>query len=89
MPDLSAIGNLRGTGRFDEAAVSAIYESSVQNLRSFAEMGGLIAPGSDGGAWAVFHVRGGMDEYAHLADALGKKTEAVLRSGIEALRARF
>jgi len=52
-------------------------------------MGGLIAPGSDGGAWAVSHVRGGMDEYAHLADALGEGTEAVLRSGTEALRARF
>jgi len=88
-PTLSAIGNLRGTGRFDEAAVSAIYESSAQNLRRFAQMGGLIAPGSDGGAWAVSHVRGGMDEYAHLADALGEGTEAVLRSGTEALRARF
>lgn len=88
-PTLSAIGNLRGTGRFEEAAVAAIYESSVRNLRAFAELGGLIAPGSDGGAWAVSHVRGGMDEYAHLADALGAEAEAVLRSGTEALRARF
>ena len=88
-PTLSAIGNLRGRGRFDEKAVASICESSVQNLRRFAQMDGLIAPGSDAGAWAVPHADGGMDEYAHLAHALGENAEAVIRTGISAIRTKF
>ena len=88
-PTLSAIGNLRGTGRFDEGAVSAIYESSVENLRRFAAMGGLIAPGRDAGAWAVPHGSGGMDEYAHLAHALGKGWETAVCAGTDAICAKF
>ena len=88
-PTLSAIGNLRGKGRFDEKAVGAIYESSVQNVRTFAQMDGLIAPGSDAGAWAVPHGAGGMDEYAHLAGAIGELWQAVIRAGTDAVRIKF
>ena len=88
-PTLSAIGNLRGSGRFDENAVSAIYESSIRNLREFVKMDGLIAPGSDAGAWKVSHVRGGVDEYAHLADALGDGWEPIADAGTNAVRTRF
>ena len=88
-PTLSAIGNLRGRGRFDEGAVSAIYESAVQNLRRFAQMGGLIAPGSDAGAWAVPHGSGGVDEYAHLAHALGDGWEVIVKHGTDAVRTKF
>jgi hypothetical protein len=89
VPTLSAIGNLRGSGRFDEKAVAAIYESDLENLRRFAKMDGLIAPGSDAGAWNVAHVRGGADEYAHMAHTLGAHGEQVLRSGIDAIRTKF
>ncbi len=88
-PTLSAIGNLRGTGRFDESAVSAIYKSSVEKLRSFVKMGGLVAPGSDAGAWAVPHGSGGADEYAHLAHALGDGWESILNRGTDAVRTKF
>lgn len=88
-PTLSAIGNLRGTGRFDECAVAAIYESAAQNVRRFAGMGGLIAPGSDAGAWAVPHVAGGTDEYAHMAYVLKNEAPGVLKRGAEAVRRRF
>ena len=88
-PTLSAIGNLRGTGRFDERAVTQICESAVENVRRFARIGGLIAPGSDAGAWAVPHVRGSADEYAHLADALGDMYLPALGRGIDALARRF
>ena len=88
-PTLSAIGNLRGTGRFDEAAVAAIYESSVENLRRFIKMNGLVAPGSDAGAWAVPHASGGADEYAHLAHTLGEGMEKVLHTGISTIRTKF
>ena len=55
VPTLSTIGNLRGKGRFDEGAVRAILDSALENVRAFAAMGGLIAPGTDAGAWAVPH----------------------------------
>ena len=61
----------------------------VENVSAFAAMGGIIAPGSDGGAWAVPHGSGSMDEYAHLAHALGEKAEVVIRTGISAIRTKF
>ena len=88
-PTLSAIGNLLGTGRFDEKAVSAIYESALENLRRFVKMDGLIAPGSDAGAWAVPHMCGGVDEYAHLSSILENGAEENLKKGIDALRRKF
>ena len=88
-PTLSTIGNLRGRGRFDEAAVNAIYEGAVENVRKFTKIDGILAPGSDAGAWAVPHGSGGLDEYAHLAHALGEDAEAVIRTGISAIRTKF
>ena len=61
VPTLSTIGNLRGKGRFDEGAVRKILDSALTNVRAFAGMGGLIAPGTDAGAWAVPH--GSMTEF--------------------------
>lgn len=55
VPTLSTIGNLRGKGRFHEDAVQAILESALENVAAFARMGGLVALGSDAGAWAVPH----------------------------------
>ena len=55
VPTLSTIGNLRGKGRFDETAVEMILESALENVSAFARMGGLVALGSDAGAWAVPH----------------------------------
>ena len=64
VPTLSAIGNLRGKGRFSEKDVEAILESAVYNVSIFAGMGGLVAPGTDAGAWAVPH--GSLTEFALL-----------------------
>ena len=89
VPTLSAIGNLRGTGRFDENAVSRIYDSAAQNLWRFAQIGGLIAPGSDAGAWAVPHGSGSADEYAHLAHILGAQWERACFAGTDTIRAKF
>ena len=67
VPTLSTVGNLRGKGRFDEAAVEAILERALENVAAFAAMGGLVAPGTDAGAWQVFHSTD--DEYRLLAQA--------------------
>ena len=52
VPTVSTIGNLRGKGRFEEAAVQKIFESAMENLSAYK---GLVACGSDAGAWAVEH----------------------------------
>ncbi|MBE6981057.1 MAG: Xaa-Pro dipeptidase [Ruminococcaceae bacterium] len=55
VPTLSTVGNLKGKGRFDDEQTQKILESTTRNLQCFAAMGGLIAPGSDAGAWQVPH----------------------------------
>ena len=52
VPTLSTVANLRGTGRFSETDVMKIYESTRENLGSYK---GMVAPGTDAGAWAVPH----------------------------------
>ena len=87
VPTLSTIGNLRGKGRFQERAVEAILASAQENAASFAAMGGLLAPGTDAGAWAVPH--GSLTEYALLGEALGSSVDALLAKGLAALREKF
>lgn len=87
VPTLSTIGNLRGTGRFREAAVAAILDSAMQNAAEYAALGGLIAPGTDAGAFAVFHA--GLTEYQLLHQALGTGWEQALARGTAALQAKF
>jgi imidazolonepropionase-like amidohydrolase len=86
-PTLSTVGNLRGKGRFDEGAVQAILESAMENVSAFAAMGGILAPGTDAGAWAVPH--GSLTEFELLREAIGENADAVLTRGIQAVMARF
>ena len=86
-PTLSTVGNLRGTGRFNETAVRQILDSSLTNVAAFADMGGIIAPGTDAGAWAVPH--GSLTEFALLRTALGDRTDTMLSRGVEAIKAKF
>ena len=55
VPTLSTIGNLLGKGRYPDAAVEEILESAMENVAAYSAKGGLVAPGSDAGAWAVPH----------------------------------
>lgn len=87
VPTLSTVGNLRGTGRFCETAVTQIYESFAENVYHYAHLGGLLAPGTDAGAWAVPH--GSMTEYSLLESILGEDTDECLAPGISAIKAHF
>lgn len=89
VPTLSTIGNLRGTGRFNETEVCKILETAMENVEKFHRMGGILAPGSDAGAFAVPHGKGGLSEYALLREVLGKETDAALECGITAIRKKF
>jgi imidazolonepropionase-like amidohydrolase len=87
VPTLSTVGNLRGKGRFSESAVRAILESALENVRVFAEMGGMMAPGTDAGAWAVPH--GSLTEYEIFREALGEQADAVLEKGTAEILRKF
>lgn len=87
VPTVSTVGNLRGKGRFEEKAVNAILESALENVYEFAGMGGLVAPGTDAGAWAVPH--GSLTEFQWLREALGSSAEAVMERGAAEIMRRF
>ena len=87
VPTLSTIGNLRGRGRFEETAVERILESAMENVRLFAAMGGLLAPGTDAGAWSVPH--GSLTEYGLLKAALGDAAQEALDRGIRVIQQKF
>ena len=86
-PTLSTIGNLRGKGRFNENAVERILESARENVKAFSDMGGLLAVGTDAGAWAVPH--GSLSEYELLEEILGNEAEEILKPGAMALQEKF
>ena len=87
VPTVSTIGNLQGKGRFDERAVAAILESALENVAEFAAIGGLVACGSDAGAWSVPH--GCETEEGWLTRALGADTAAILQRGNQRIREKF
>ncbi len=85
VPTLSTIGNLRGKGRFQEDAVEKILDSALQNVSIFHQMGGLLAPGTDAGAWAVPH---GSETEIPLLKQAGV-TEQALQKGIQTIIHKF
>ncbi len=87
VPTLSTIGNLRGKGRFSQPDVERILESAMGNVSQFASMGGLLAPGSDAGAWEVPH--GIQTEYTLLQQVLGEKASEILEKGIAVIKEKF
>ena len=52
VPTLSTVANLRGTGRHPETELAKILDFALQAV---ADYSGLIAPGTDAGAFAVPH----------------------------------
>ena len=87
VPTVSTVGNLRGKGRFNEEAVQGILAHTLNNIETYVNLGGILAPGSDAGAWAVPH--GCRTEYEILRSVLGDRTEAVLTAGAEEIVRRF
>ena len=86
-PTISTIGNLRGKGRFSEAAVQGILETARESVVRFAGMGGILAPGTDAGAWAV--PQGTLSEYELLGEVLGSDAPQILARGTEEIKRKF
>ncbi len=85
VPTLSTVGNLRGKGRFSERDVEQILESAMENVGAFAAMGGMVAVGTDAGAWAVPH---GCDTEEALLLQAGVTGEQ-LQKGCKAIMEKF
>lgn len=82
VPTVSTVGNLLGKGRFPDGEVERILESTLQRLSEYT---GLIAAGTDAGAWAVPH--GSNTEAFWLARA--GITEDRLQAGADVIRQKF
>ena len=54
-----------------------------------AALGAYLAPGSDAGAWAVPHGKGGLDEQHWLREALGEDAVETLERGAAEIKRRF
>ncbi len=85
VPTLSTIGNLQGKGRFSEKDVAKILESALENVEKFCKLGGLIAAGTDAGAWAVPH--GSTTEEGYLAQA--GVQEIHIRNALTMIQSKF
>ena len=64
-----------------------ILQSAMENVKTFAGLGGLLAPGTDAGAWMVPH--GSLTEYDLLRRALGEDPEPYLEKGIAVIMEKF
>ena len=85
VPTLSTVGNLKGKGRFPDRETAQILESALLNVEKYRNMGGILAAGTDAGAWAVPH--GCQTEEAYLAQA--GITETDLAKGLAVIQAKF
>lgn len=85
VPTLSTIGNLRGKGRFSEPDVARILDSALTNVAAFSQMGGLLAAGTDAGAWAVPHGSTTEEKYFAMAGV----PQAALDAGLRVIQEKF
>ena len=84
VPTISTVYHLLGKGRYPDDQVRRIWESACENISAFCGLGGLLASGTDAGAWAVAH---GSDEEPLLLQA-GATQESIL-AGTQQIQAIF
>lgn len=82
VPTLATIAHLRGTGRHPEKEVEKIFHRAVESI---SEYKGIIAPGTDAGAWAVPH---GTDTEESLLQSAGITPDRI-SEGINAIIKKF
>ncbi|MBR2309537.1 MAG: amidohydrolase family protein [Oscillospiraceae bacterium] len=85
VPTLSTVGNLRGKGRFNESAVEKILQSALENVAAFSQMDGLIALGTDAGAWEVPHACATEEALLHQAGV----PEKTLLAAAQVIQTKF
>lgn len=88
-PTIVTIGNLIGCGRYPDAVLKPLFDHHAEMIRLCAKLGGIIALGSDNGAYLVPHVQGTMDEYRYLCEIIGENADSLLQAGEMEIRNRF
>ena len=89
VPTLSTIGNLIGSGRYDDGVLRRILHTAQKNVRKVASLGGFVGLGCDAGAFRVDHVEGTFSEEKWLRETLGASADAVLTAAENRVRALF
>jgi len=86
-PTAVTIGNLIGCGRYPDEVLEPLLELHLKNIQACHAQGGIVAAGSDAGAYMVPHGKGTFDEYDLMRRA-GVPEEA-LAAAMEHVRVRF
>lgn len=89
VPTLSTIGNLIGSGRYDDAVLRRILHTAQKNVRKVASLGGFVGLGCDAGAFRVDHVEGTFSEEKWLRETLDASADAVIAAAENRVRALF
>lgn len=89
VPTLSPVAALIGTDIADDQVLRRILDEQVRAVREVADMGGLVALGSDAGSHGVHHVGAASGELHLLQEALGSSAAQTLSRGFDELRSRF
>lgn len=91
VPTLVTIRNLLGCGRFADDTILDIWKKAEINIKRAFRYGVKVAPGSDGGAYRVYHGQGILDERDAFFEILGENEEVKkwLQNGETEIRSRF
>jgi imidazolonepropionase-like amidohydrolase len=91
VPTLSAVANLLRAPRPQGKALKRIIAGHEENIRLALETGGMIALGSDAGAYNVMHGQGTCDEYLALSKAAegNKVLDAKLEESESIIKDKF
>ena len=88
-PTLVTIKNLTGCGRYPDEVLRPLLDYQCRAVKLAAQKGAYLAPGSDAGAYRVYHGQGMLDEYALFADIFGGDADGILARGIEKMVEKF
>lgn len=91
VPTLVTITNLLGSGRFQEEVIQELARRQRNGIRRAMKLGGILALGSDAGAFRVLHGRGIRDEYQEFLKLFGDTPELdrCLCTGEKKIREKF
>lgn len=89
VPTLVTIANLVGCGRYPDTVLRPLLERQCASVQLAAAGGAYLAPGSDAGAYRVYHGQGMLDEYAIFARLFGAESEAILARGSGQIMTQF
>lgn len=89
VPTAVTVGSLIHDERYPQTVTKRILEEQQWKIGIVAGWGGNVALGSDAGAYLVPHVKGAVEEYELLTEALGEAADSILQTGEDMIRWKF